>query len=113
MLSKEQFVEAMNAIKSQYEHDRFIAEKLAEVYPQSYPANLMYENAQLISALVKVLQICMNDMNEDSEGNTWITYFMHELDFGRENYRLKVYEGEEEVPMRIPEELYEYLTRKR
>jgi hypothetical protein len=46
----------------------------------------------------------MNDLTD-----SWIKYFLWELDFGKENYRLKVTQDGKEIKMSSAGELYELL----
>jgi len=42
---------------------------------------------------------------------SWIEYYCFELDFGKENYRLKVYDKDKnEIPLATAEDLYNILT---
>ena len=53
----------------------------------------------------------MNDLQLCEHGQSWIEYFLWELNFGEENYRLKVYdENKKEIPMSTAAELYDFLN---
>lgn len=77
VFSKELFVETINEIEKQHRHDSKCSEAFKVILPNDYTSN--YDNHWLQNQLVKVLQIAMNDNHKDS----WIEYYMWELDFGR------------------------------
>lgn len=103
---KELFVETIEKIRQQYEHDVMCSEKLKDVFPNAFKANLMYENHLITNQLVKILQITFNDEHEHS----WIEYFMYELDFGVKNDKFKATDGSgNNIPLSNAEELYNFL----
>ena len=52
----------------------------------------------------------MNDEFDTKYNQSWIEYFCWDLNFGEENYRLKVYDkNQKEIPMSTPDELWEFL----
>lgn len=108
---KELFIECINAINKQFEKDREIAECLGKAFPNAHTANLLPDNDALQSALIKVLQVATGD--SQGEGS-WIEHFICELDFGRENYRLGVYDVDgTEIPMNNAGELYDFLMKEK
>lgn len=76
VFSKELFVETINEIEKQHRHDSKCSEAFRVILPNDYISN--YANHWLQNQLVKVLQIAMNDNHKDS----WIEYYMWEIDFG-------------------------------
>lgn len=105
--SKEVFVETISKIKQQYEWDKDCSEKLKSVFPNAFKANLMYENHLVMNQIVKLLQVAFNDNHEHS----WIEYFLWELNFGEENYRLKATDKDgKNIPLSTAGELYDLLT---
>lgn len=50
-----------------------------------------------------------NDLQLCEHGQSWIEYFLLELNFGEENYRLKATENGNNIPMSNASELYDYL----
>lgn len=104
MMKKETFISAIEAIEKQCQHDKECAETLSKVFSESYASELMYNNKYLLDALVDVLKDSMNDTSN------WIEYYLYELDFGKENWRLKVNDKDgKEIPLRTPEDLYNLL----
>ena len=108
-MKKETFVEVIEAIKKQCEHDEIMADKLSEVYKDSRKEDLYYYNAYIMNALIGLLQEGMDDMELCQFGQSWIEYFMFELDFGAKNDTMKVYQSGKEIKMSTSGELYDYL----
>ena len=110
-MKKELFIKTILAIKYQIQHDIIVSEKLGEAFPNAFKANLLPDNHWLQDSLIEILQIAMND--EFDTENSWIEYFCWDLNFGAENYRLKVYdENKKEIPMSTPDELWEFLQKR-
>ena len=106
MLTKETFCNAIIALKKQKEKDHLFAEKLSELFPLCYSANMLYDNDILKNNHIKVLKEAMNDKSD------WIEYFCDELDFGAKNKELKVFDGDvKEIPLTTPEDLYNLLVK--
>ena len=76
VFSKELFIETITEIEKQHRHDYRCSEAFRVVLPNDYISN--YANHYLQNQLLKILQIAMNDNHKDS----WIEYYMWELDFG-------------------------------
>ena len=103
-MDKKLFVETIDAVEKQAKLDVAVANHLGKAFPYAFTANLMPRNEILQNALIKILKIEMNDL-EDS----WIEYFCWELDFGKNNHRLKVISNEKEIPLTNASELYDFL----
>lgn len=108
-MTKELFTETIEAIHKQVQLDSQIADHLANAFPNAFQANLLPANHFLSNALINVLQHAMDDLVVYEHGQSWIEYFLWELDFGKENYRLKVYQDKKEIPLSNPGELYDFL----
>ena len=104
-MDKSLFVESIEAIKQQYLIDIKVAEHLCKAFPDAFSATLLPNNNILNAAILKILKTEMNDVHD------WIEYFIWELDFGKENNRLKVFVGQDRVSLSTPEELYYFLKR--
>ena len=105
MLSKELFIETVEAINKQFKKDIEISEHLGRAFPNAFTPNLLPDNRIINEALIKILKMEMNDKSN------WVEYFMYDLNFGEENYRLKVYDNKkEEIPLTTTEDLYNLLT---
>lgn len=112
-MKKELFIETIEAIQKQIEFDIEVSKHLSNAFPDAFRANLLPKNDILSNALIKVLKVEMNDLEVCQHGQSWIEYFLWELDFGRENYRLKVTQDGKEVKMSNASELYEFLMKNR
>lgn len=77
MITKELFVETIEAIRLQYEHDEKWSSSIGKLFPNAFDANLGYDNHFANNALLKLLQVQLKD------DVSWIEYFMHELEFGK------------------------------
>ena len=106
-MNKELFVETIEKLRDQYDYDSACAETLAKVYKEAYSANLLYDNHRLTNQIIKILQIQMKDENK----NSWIEFFMWELDFGRKNAGSSAWRKDGSViDLSDAGKLYDYLT---
>lgn len=67
------------------------------------------ENYILQNALIRVLQIEMNDVKLTETDQSWIEYFIWELNFGKENHKLNVTENGKIIKMKTAANLYDFL----
>ena len=111
-MNKEIFIEAIEAIQKQVALDIEVSKHLGKAFPDAFEANLLPKNHFLQDALIHVLQVEMNDLQLCEQGQSWIEYFLWELNFGEENYRLKVTDNGKNIPMSNASELYDYLINK-
>ena len=109
-MKKELFIEAIEAIQKQVQFDIEVSKHLGKAFPDAFEANLLPKNHFLQNALIHVLQVEMNDLQLCEHGQSWIEYFLWELNFGEENYRKKVTKNGQEVPMSNAAELYDFLN---
>lgn len=109
-MDKQLFIEAIDAIQQQCELDEKVSKHLGQAFPDAFEANLLPKNHFLQNILLKILQTEMNDLENVECGASWIEYFCWELNFGQENYRLKVYTNGKEVSMSNAAELYDFLN---
>lgn len=77
VFDKKMFIETMKEIEKQHNHDSKCAKAFKVLLPNDYISN--YDNHWLQNQLIKIVQIAMNDNKKDS----WIEYWMWELDFGK------------------------------
>lgn len=108
-ISRELFIEAIEAIQKQAEYDIEVSGHLGKAFPDAFTENLIPKNHFLQNALLHILQVEMNDLQLCKYGQSWIEYFLWELNFGKENYRLKVTDHGKEVKMSNAGELYDFL----
>lgn len=76
-ITKELFIETIEAIEKQYRHDRECADAFKVILPNDHVS--CYDNHYLNNQLIKLLQIGMDDNHKHS----WIDYYIWELDFGK------------------------------
>ena len=112
-MNKELFIEAIEAIQKQVKLDIEVSKHLGKAFPDAFEANLLPKNHFLQNALLHVLQVEMNDLQLYELGQSWIEYFLWELNFGEENYRLKVTDNGKNIPMSNASELYDYLINRK
>lgn len=98
--------------KSNIEH----INNLTKAFPNSNSANFMCEySSNLFASVINLLSYLMNDkVDAPHLEHNWIEYFIYELDFGKENEKLKAYDKNgKEIKLSNASELYDYLkTRK-
>ena len=109
-MDKQLFIEAIEAIQKQLQLDSEVSKHLGKAFPYAFEANLLPRNHFLKNALIHVLQVEMNDLQLCEHGQSWIEYFLWELNFGEENYRLKVTKNGKEIKMSNAAELYDFLN---
>jgi len=109
-MEKELFIRSVEALQKQIQYDISVSKLLGAAFPESHSANLLPKNHWLQNALLEVLQVAMNDTENCPMGQRWLMYYCWELDFGQENYRLKVTDKDgKNIPMSTPAELWEFL----
>ena len=74
---KKTFVETIAQIKEQIKHDSKCSKAFMVVMPNDFISG--YDNHRLQNQLLKILQIAFDDLHKES----WIEYFIWELDFGK------------------------------
>ena len=107
-MEKQTFIDCINALEKQTRQDIANSELLAKVFKDSHSANLLPDNHHLTNILIRILQ----EEFKDETAHSWIEYYCYELDFGRENRRLKAYDNKKEIPLSNPEQLYNLLISK-
>jgi hypothetical protein len=101
-ITKEQFTKSMEAIKEQVDIDIKNHDALEVLLPSDFVTN--FRNV-LYNALIDILEEVTND------NGGWIEYFLWELDFGKENWRLKVYsKDKKEIPLSSIDDLWNLLN---
>ena len=98
MLTYEQFEKHIKVIEDCNEKDRLLGDIVGCEGIITYTMNA---TTSIVSLLEKIMQ---------DEKNEWISYWLWELNFGRENHRLKVTMDGKEVPMTTIEDLYNVLA---
>lgn len=75
IFSKELFIETINEIQNQYDHDDKCSKAFATILSNDYTS--CYDNHWLMNSLIKIIKIAMNDKDD------WTDYYIWELNFGR------------------------------
>ena len=104
-LKKETFIQAIESIDKLNKKNIQFAENMSKCFPNSRSADFISDNDFVANALIQVLQELFKDNHEHS----WIEYFCFELDFGRENWRLKAKDNGKEIPLSNAGQLFDYL----
>jgi len=104
-MEKETFINAIESIEKQIRYDIEISEKLGEVFPNAFSANLLPNNQIISDSFFKVLREEMNDTDN------WIKWYCFETDFGNESYRLIARNSDgSKIKMTNASELYDFLN---
>ena len=106
--SRELFVETVEAIESQYRHDENCAKAFKVLLPSDYTSG--YDNHFINNQLIKIIQVALNDSNMDNS-QSWIEYFMFELDFGKK-YEVGMVTNTDKSPIDLSDvgRLWDYLN---
>ena len=104
VFTKELFIETINEIEKQHNHDRKCSDAFKVLLPNDYTS--VYANHWLQNQLLKILQIAMKDNNRDG----WIEYWMLELDFGRKWEKNKIINKNKYITLKTAEDLWELLN---
>jgi hypothetical protein len=105
-MTKKLFIESIEKLDTQYQHDFKCADALQSVYRSSII--LTYDNHRVCNQLAKLLRIEMNDDHDES----WVDYYIDELDFGRLWRPGKVEMDGKDVRLETVEDLWNLLTTK-
>lgn len=105
-MTKELFIETIEALKNQDEHDRKCAKAFKTILHNDYVSS--YDNHWLTNQLVKILQVAMNDKSEHSA----IEYFLYELDFGRKYTEGCITQYGKNIDLSDAGRLWDYLNEK-
>jgi len=109
-MKKETFVNAINANQGQMDRNWQIAENLASAFPQCEPDQFLFYDYSG-DALINVLEQAMNDTELDVTGNTWITWFCFEIEFGKNDTHLKAFDKYgKAIELKNAGELYDFLV---
>lgn len=84
-MEKQVFIDTIEAIRLQDEHDEKCVKALSKVF-NAFESNLFYKNHWLQNALVRLLQIEFDDNNSQS----WIEYFLWEINFGKKESKITI-----------------------
>lgn len=103
-MTKELFIETIEALRKQYEHDEKCSEAFRVILPNDHISN--YDNHWLTNQLIKLLQIPFNDDHKDS----WIEYYINEINFGKLYYEgCARYKNGSNIDLSDAGKLYDFL----
>ena len=104
-ITKELFVESIKMIQKQHEVDSECSMAFEKLLPNDYVSG--YDNSSLYKQLIKLLQV----LTKDDEQNSWIDYYIWELDFGKKYKDGHVILDKVHYDLITPEDLYELLVK--
>lgn len=109
-ISKELFIESINAIKQQSELDSKCTDAFRTILQQDYISG--YDNSVVVGQMIKLLEELTGDKKEPVAGS-WIEYFIYELDFGSK-YKKGDVRGKDGtiIPLATSEDLWKLLSKK-
>ena len=100
MISRELFIKTIDGIERQFERDNDFSEALSKAF-LNYPSKYDYSGV-----LISLENILIEEF-EDKEG--WISYFIYELNFGKDWTENSIEDNGKSVKMTNAGELYDYL----
>ena len=101
-ISKETFIEAINNIEKQHRIESDFSLAVNKYFSQDVDNSL--PRNYIVDSLVKILQQHFKDEHFES----WIEYYLWELDFGKKDSKITV--DNEKFILKTPEHLYNILT---
>lgn len=104
-MTKDLFIEAIEAIRLQHLRGIEVMEASAVIYPNAFEANLLPVKNLSEEILIKILE---TELNDDGK---WIQYYIYELDFGDKGKKQASYKNGRRIPLACAEELYDFLTK--
>jgi hypothetical protein len=102
-ISKSYFNHILNTLKEQKEHDSKCSDAFRVILPNDFVT--CYDNHLLFNTLTDILKKAMNDEGKDS----WIEYYMWELDFGKNWEEFKVTINGRSFKLETPDDLWDLL----
>lgn len=103
-ISKKTFITAIENIQKQYDQEIKFSEAVNAYFSQDVDNSL--PRNYVVNSLVEILQQQFNDEN----ANSWIEYYLWELDFGKKDLKVEI--NGEPYPLKTPNDLYNLLTYK-
>ena len=108
LLTKEEFCKYINFIKDRVEAE----DKINDLFTEEFFDSIFMPYGKCIDKIVSLLSKIMRCEDIDAYGTTDIDYFIYELDFGKKWPEYSAYDEHGAlIPMRTPEELYDYLIK--
>ena len=108
LLTKEEFCKYINFIKDRIEAE----DKINDLFTEEFTDSIFMPYGKCIDKIVSLLSKIMHCKDIDVYGTSDIDYFIYELDFGKKWPEYRAYDEHGAlIPMRTPEELYDYLIK--
>ena len=106
VITKKLFIETIEALKKQEEHDDKCRDAFNVILPDDRVMG--YDNTHITHHLIELLKLSFKDNHRDS----WIDYFIYELDFGAKyTYGCASERDGTDIDLSTPEELYKFLLK--
>lgn len=101
-MKKKLFIESIEKLKEQSEHDRKCTNAFEIVFPDDWITG--YDNSFITNQIIKILQITFKDKSK------WVEYFIYDLNFGKDYKPGMVTEKDgENIELSTSENLYDLL----
>lgn len=110
-MKKQLFIDSIKIIEKQLKLDHQLADYAAKLFPAAEKHNLHPQNHLLHNQIIIILQELMGDVYNDDVSNSWIDYYINELDFGRKFIPGMVKYENENIQLSSAEDLYNFLIR--
>lgn len=107
-INKKAFIEAIDSIEQQFEHDRNCSNAFSIILSNDHTSN--YDNSSIVEGFINLLETLTNDVKHE-DGYSWIEYFIYELDFGKKYEEGKVTSYGENVKLKTASDLYAFLIK--
>lgn len=109
-ITKELFLESIEALKAQSEHDKKCSEAFEVILPHDHVS--LYDNDRVVGQLVKILKVLTEDShpNFDDGSPGWIDYYIYDLEFGEKYRPGSVSVAGEDYELKTPEDLWNLLN---
>lgn len=104
MIDKEIFVETIEKLRQQIDHDVRCGEAFTTILPNDFVSG--YDNHWVVNQLIKILKVMTNDDTQHS----WIEYFIWDLDFGRKWKKGMVSVNDIDYKLKTTNDLWNLLT---
>ena len=105
-INRKLFIECINSIEQQVKHDQKCQEAFQVILNTSFAG--YYDNHWLQDSLINILKIAMKDTSRDS----WIEYFIWELDFGKKYHKkCATYKNGKNINLSTSGKLWDFLNK--
>jgi len=103
MISKELFIKAIDTIEKQFKHDEECSKAIKVLFEDGQG---FYNYSEVLIVLEDILSNLFKD-----EANSWIQYFIYELEFGKKWTNTSITDNGKSVKLRNASELYDFLIK--